>query len=119
MLIHTDLPEPVAPATRTWGILVMSQRMTSPPASRPKGVTRWPSVFLYPLSSSKPRSNTGLVFLFGISTPIAGLPGIGASILTEVAARLRAMSSARFTIRLTLTPGPGASSYLVIVGPVV
>ena len=49
--------------------------------------------------------------------PTAAFPGIGASIRIPVAARLRAMSSERFTILLTFTPWLGVSSYLVTVGP--
>ena len=49
--------------------------------------------------------------------PTAAFPGIGASILMPVAARLRAISSARLTILLTLTPWFGVSSYCVKVGP--
>ena len=53
----------------------------------------------------------------GTSIPIAAFPGIGASILTPVAAKFKAMSSVKFTIRLTFTPGPGWSSYRVNAGP--
>jgi len=47
------------------------------------------------------------VFLFGTSIPIAALFGIGASILTPLAAKLSAISSAREVILLILTPGAG------------
>ena len=56
---------------------------------------------------------------FGTSIPIALLPGIGASILILLAAKLNAISSVKFTILLTFTPGLGCISYLVIVGPTV
>ena len=55
--------------------------------------------------------------MLGISIPTACLPGIGASILIDSAARLSAISSARLAILLTLTPSAGLSSYLVIAGP--
>ena len=45
--------------------------------------------------------------LFGISIPISDLPGIGASILTSLAARFNAISLLKFTILLTLVPGVG------------
>ena len=54
--------------------------------------------------SSTVRRYTDLVSLFGTSMPTAALPGIGASIRMPLAARFRAMSSARLTILLTLTP---------------
>ena len=49
--------------------------------------------------------------------PTACFPGIGASILIVSAAKLRAISSAKFAILLTLTPSAGFNSYLVIAGP--
>ena len=54
-----------------------------------------------------------MCFSFGTSIPIAAFPGIGASILIPVAAKLSAISSVKFTILLTLTPGLGCISYLV------
>ena len=44
------------------------------------------------------------LFLLGTSIPTAALLGIGASILTSVEARPRAISSARLVILLILTP---------------
>ena len=55
----------------------------------------------------------------GTSIPTAALPGIGASILIDFAAKFNAISSARLTILLTFTPVLGVSSYLVTVGPFV
>ena len=54
---------------------------------------------------------------FGTSIPTACFPGIGASILIVFAAKLSAISSARFAILLTRTPSDGFNSYLVIAGP--
>src|SRR3990172_8242659 len=34
--IHTDLPEPVLPAMRTWGILLISATIGVPDTSRPR-----------------------------------------------------------------------------------
>ena len=48
---------------------------------------------------------------------MAALPGIGASMRTPEAASLSAISSAKFTTELTLTPGAGSSSNLVTEGP--
>ena len=50
------------------------------------------------------RSETVSLWLLGTSMPMAGLPGIGASIRTPCAASERAMSSARPVIFETLTP---------------
>ena len=51
--------------------------------------------------------------------PTADLPGIGASILTCLTARLNFISSAKSDIFLTLTPVSGKTSYLVTLGPIV
>ncbi len=118
-LMQTDLPEPVAPAINRWGILPRSHRITSPPTSRPRAATSGLFSFWNSSDSKRLLRSTERIFLLGISMPIAAFPGIGASILTPMAAKLKAMSSERFTIRLTLMPGPGASSKRVIVGPVV
>ena len=53
---------------------------------------------------------TSEAFAFGISTPIAPLPGIGAIILIPLAAKASAISFSRPTIRLILTPGAGTIS---------
>ena len=54
---------------------------------------------------------------FGTSIPISDFPGIGASIRISLAARANAKSSARWVIRLTLTPTAGRNSYFVTDGP--
>ncbi len=55
--------------------------------------------------------------LFGISIPTALLPGIGASIRSERAARAIARSSASASIRETRTSTAGWTSYWVTTGP--
>ncbi len=55
---------------------------------------------------------------FGISIPIALLPGIGASIRTLFAARFIAISSLSAVTFFTLVPLATANSNLVIEGPV-
>ena len=62
-------------------------------------------------------SFTGSTAGLGTSIPTAAFPGIGASILTPCEARFIAMSSARFAILLTFTPGSGWTSNLVTAGP--
>ena len=63
------------------------------------------------------RSIIGAISGFGTSIPTADFPGIGASMRIPCAARLRAMSSVRLTIRLTFTPGLGCNSNRVKAGP--
>ena len=54
---------------------------------------------------------------FGISTPTAPLPGIGARIRIRWARRASARSSSRETIWFTLTPAAGSNSKVVTTGP--
>ena len=57
------------------------------------------------------------LFVLGISIPTARLPGIGATIRTDWAARRSAMLSASPTILESLTPGAGRISNIVTTGP--
>ena len=107
--VHTDLPEPVAPAIITCGILAISPTITLPAISLP---TTNDSLlfFLEDLKASLSKSSlidTISVVLLGTSTPIADLPGIGASILTPDVAKFKAISSARPVILDTLIPDCG------------
>ena len=54
---------------------------------------------------------------WALPRPRASLPGMGASMRTLMAARLRAISSASEVMRLTLMPGAGLSSNRVTAGP--
>ena len=54
---------------------------------------------------------------FDTSTPTTGLPGIGARMRTDAARSAMVRSSARLTMRLTLTPGAGSNSKVVMTGP--
>ena len=117
VLIHTDLPEPVAPAIRRCGILAMSATVTFPPMSFPTAKDILEELFLNSGDSRRSRSMTALFSLFGTSIPTAAFPGIGASIRISAAARFSLISSARPTILLTLTPISGCNSYLVTDGP--
>ena len=110
VLIQTDLPEPVEPAIKTWGILPISVTTVSPETLLPKAKA---SLDLDALNSSESiMSLKGTISfsLLGISIPTACLPGIGASILIDSAAKLRAISSASLAILLTLTPSAGFNS---------
>ena len=90
-----------------------------PPISLPKAIARGDSKFLNSSLSNTSLKPTICPSSLGTSIPIALFPGIGASILILFAAKLSAKSSVKFTILLTLTPGLGCISYLVIVGPTV
>ena len=71
------------------------------------------------LDSTISLKKTGVCSLFGTSIPMADFPGIGASILTPLAANPKAISSAKLTILLTFIPALGWSSNLVTDGPFV
>ncbi len=116
-LMQTDLPLPVAPAIRTWGILAMSPTATPPVMSFPRAMVRGLAAFWKVGESSISRMLTMATILLGTSMPMAGLPGMGASIRTPVAERLRAMSSASPVTLLIFTPAAGCSSYRVTAGP--
>ena len=117
VLIHTDLPEPVAPAISRWGILPISATTVFPPISLPTANASSDENSRNSFVSNRSRSITGLLVAFGTSIPTAAFPGIGASIRISAAARFNLISSASPTILLTLTPCSGCNSYRVTVGP--
>ena len=115
--MQTDFPEPVLPAIKRWGILAISVTIVSPATSFPSAKVSL-DFESWNLSDSIISLRETIDFvLFGTSIPTACFPGIGASILIVSASRLNAISSAKLAILLTLTPGAGAISYLVIAGP--
>ena len=118
-LMHTLLPEPVAPAISICGILAISPTHTSPAAFFPSAKQSLDLWFLNTSESITSLNITDSATAFGTSIPTAAFPGIGASILIDFAAKFKAISSAKLTILLTLTPVLGVSSYLVTVGPFV
>ena len=87
--------------------------------SLPNAKAKFLLVLVNSLESRTSLKNTGDCFLLGTSIPIAAFPGIGASILTPSAANPKAISSCKFTILDTLTPGLGCNSNLVTEGPLV
>ena len=115
--IDTDLPVPVAPATRRCGMRARSATTTFPVVSLPSARASFESACSYStLSSSSPMktfSRRGLE----TSMPTTGFPGMGASTRTESARSAIERSSARVTMRFTLTPGAGSKSKVVITGP--
>lgn len=100
--MHTDLPLPVAPATSKCGSLLSSAVIGSPEISLPNATSNLLVVDFISFNTSF--NVTIEICSFGTSIPTADLPGIGASILISLAARLRAISLLKFTILFTLTP---------------
>ena len=117
VLIQTDLPDPVEPAIRRWGILAISATIVLPSISLPAAKASLDLAFINSGLWIRSRSITALCSLLGTSIPTAALPGIGASIRISGAARFSLISSESPTILLTFTPISGCSSYLVTVGP--
>ena len=118
VLMHTLFPDPVDPAMSRWGILVRSATTTWPEMSFPRPMHSLPLAFFTSGQSTMDRKETGSEVLEGTSMPMAAFPGMG-SIRTLDTASFRAMSSDRFWILFTFTPGAGSSSYRVTEGPLV
>ncbi len=118
-LMATDLPVPVAPATRRCGILPKSL------------ITVLPVISLPSISGSSYLSTSCVNFLtisfvytkfgvgLGISTPMKEVPGIGASILKDAVcdANARAKSLLRFFTFETFVPVLILNENLRTVGP--
>ena len=110
VFIQTDLPDPVAPDTKRWGIFSIADTSTSPEIDFPmaKGILYLDLTYFSDANISF-RPTTSFLS-FGTSIPTWLFPGIGARILIPLVARDSAKSSARFTILLTFTPLCGFSS---------
>src|SRR5690554_3248369 len=91
--------------------------MFLPAISFPRAKGTFVSIDLYSFDSIKLLKKTLVLDLLGTSIPIADLPGIGASIRISEVASANAISLVKLVILLTLIPGAGCISYLVIVGP--
>ena len=117
LLIHTDLPLPVEPATSKWGIFAISAQQVLPIKSFPKATSILASLIFLGIELNTSLIGTAAIFLFGISIPTVLLPGIGASILTSLAARARAISLLILVILLTLVPALISTSNWVTAGP--
>ena len=82
-LRQLDLPAPVAPAMRTWGMAARFIMMDRPLMSRPIATS---SGWVARRASSVRRMSPSATIwrrLLGTSTPMACLPGIGARIRTS------------------------------------
>ncbi len=81
--MQDDLPEPVDPDTRTWGISARLATTARPAMSRPRATSSgWvalPASGEARMSPSATRTRRRL----GTSTPMADFPGIGARIRTS------------------------------------
>ena len=117
VLIHTDLPDPVAPAIRRCGIFAISATFVFPEISFPTAKLIFDFDSWNSLESIRSRNATITFSLFGTSIPTAAFPGIGASIRMSAAARFNLISSASPTILLTFTPISGWISYRVTAVP--
>ena len=95
----------------------MSVTTACPPMSLPTAKASFARLSVNCGLSNRSLRYTVLFSLFGTSIPTTDLPGTGASMRMSAAARESLMSSARPTIRLTLTPWAGSSSYRVTTGP--
>ena len=85
-LMQLDLPEPVAPAMSTCGILARLATTKPPSTSLPSPTTiGWWSWRAIGARSTSPRLTVSLSE-FGISMPMADLPGIGDRIRTSALA---------------------------------
>ena len=82
-LMHDDLPAPVAPAMRTWGISARLASTGRPAMSRPRATSRgWVALAASAEVRMSP-SRTSWRALFGTSTPMADRPGMGARMRTS------------------------------------
>ena len=109
MLIATDLPEPVVPATSRCGMRARSAITGSPPMVLP----RHSASFCFEVSkswlASSSRRNTVSRLWLGSSMPMALRPWTTAT-RAETALIERAMSSASEITRDDFVPGAGSSS---------
>ena len=118
VLIHTDLPLPVEPATSPWGHDEISLVIILPSISFPKETFNGLPSFTKSLVIISPNHTVSRLSL-GTSIPIVLLPGIGAWIRIAVTPKLAWNVSCRLATFLTLIPFWSSISYLVNVGPLV
>ena len=89
---QTDLPLPVAPATSKCGVVFISIHLTLPIISFPKPTASKFFSLTSGIFDKTSLKETELLTSLGNSIPIVFLPGIGASILTSLAASAKAIS---------------------------
>ncbi len=110
VFMHPDLPAPVAPATRMCGIFARLAQTKPPSTSLPRPTTiGWWSLVAVLLRRTSPRLTISRS-VFGISMPIADLPGIGLRMRTSALATAYAMFFDSAVTRSTFTAGPSSTS---------
>ncbi len=110
VLIQVDLPAPVAPAMRMWGIFARFATTYPPSMSLPRPTNSGCGL---PVASSLRRtspSETSSLSVLGISMPTALLPGIGLMIRTSGLFTAYAMFLVSWMIRSTFTAAPSSTS---------
>src|SRR4051812_26204405 len=90
-LTKLDLPDPVDPAKRRWGIFARLAMTYQPPTSLPTPIVMGCVLFMAVGDLSTSPSVTISRSVLGISTPIALLPGMGARMRTSLLATAYAM----------------------------
>ena len=86
-LIHDDLPAPVWPAIKTCGKSDKFNNLALPVISKPRPTDRGCRLSFASCDFNTSPRETSFLCLFGISIPIALLPGIGASKRTSGVAK--------------------------------
>ena len=92
LLMQTDFPEPVDPATNRCGVLSISHHTGLPMILLPRAARSLLFSFSFGTASNISLMATGVTTLLGSSTPTVFLPGIGAWIRTSLAPSSRAIS---------------------------
>ena len=114
--MQTDLPDPVVPAIKRWGIEAKSPTIGTPEIFLPSAIGSFISFFLKSELFKISLKYTFSLELFGSSIPTVLLPGIVA-ILADSELVFLAISSDKLIILETLTPAAGSNSLRVTTGP--
>ena len=116
VLIQTDFPEPVVPATNKCGISAKSAITISSLIFFP---TQIANGLLWEINSREPSKSlieTVPMVWLGTSIPMAFLPSIGLSIRVLLVFKAKFMSSRKFSICATRVPSSGTISKRVTAG---
>ena len=116
-LTQKDLPDPVCPAIRRWGILAISPTRGLPSTSRPRARRSRVLASRNWGDSIISRSPTVAIPELGISIPTTGRPGTGSSMRRVWAARTSCRSASKDLIFFTEMPSAGLSRNCVTRGP--
>ena len=108
VLMQPDLPEPVVPAISRWGMRARSVQTAVPEMSLPSQTAS--GLAVAGRSSKMSPSVTRFGERFGISTPTACFPGIGARMRISVVASAYERSSFSAATFETFVPGASCSS---------